>query len=116
MLLDCGHEESAHSEFTSGYGIDKNGKKHCYVCCAERDKRQMRDDGRITLYLVKRGEEYVLTNWPASFEIPLYHVRKGRHNIARARYDFWFSFEGTPWHGVQYGENTDIAHCRRVKK
>jgi len=115
MILDCGHEPSPHESFTTGYGVSPDGKTYCYACCAERDKQRMRDDGRITLYLVKRGEEYVLTNWPASLEVHPFRVRKGHHNIAGTRYDFWFSFEGTPWHGVQYGENTQLAHCKRVK-
>lgn len=115
MILDCGHEPSEHSSFTTGYGTSPDGKTYCYQCCADRDKQQMRDDGRTTLYLVKDGESYKATNWPASLTFHPFHVRKGHHNIARTRYDFWFSFEGQPWHGVQYGENSQVAHCRRVK-
>lgn len=111
-LLDCGHAESPHSDFTTGYGTDpETGKRHCYACCAERDKQRMRDDGRITLYLTDR----TVTNWPGSLKIPVHHLRKGAHNMARTRYDVWFSFEGALWHGVQYGENTQICHCRKTK-
>jgi hypothetical protein len=28
----------------------------------------------------------------------------------------WFRFEGHIWHAVQYGEWTQIAHCRRTKE
>jgi len=118
-LLDCGHSESAHSSITHGYGIDKDGKKHCYACCAERDKRNMRETGRACLYLVKAPEinaqAYAITNWPNSLRFPVGRVRIGRHNMAGKRYDAWFMFENETWHAVTYGDNTQIAHCRRVK-
>lgn len=32
------------------------------------------------------------------------------------RYDTWFTGpDGKQWHAVQYGDNTQIAHCRRTK-
>lgn len=119
-LLDCGHPESAHSEFTRGYGTDSQGKRHCYACCAEQDKAHMRQHGKIALYLTTKpdlGGSYGdarISNWPGSLEFKgRYH--KGRHNIAGSRYDAWFKFEGSNWHGVQYGENTQIIHCRKLK-
>lgn len=118
-ILECGHVASPHSEFTTGYGKDEHGKRYCYACCADRDRYQMRCDGRATLYLtcepkMVRTGTGTLTNWPGSLEIPC-NVRKGRHNMARTRYDVWFSFEGQTWHGVQYGENTQLCHCKRIK-
>jgi len=115
-LLDCGHPESEHSSFTRGYGQDSQGKKHCYACCAEQDKQHMREHGKIALYLVqdKTGSNRI-TNWPNSLSFPVNHIRKGRHNIASCRYDCWFSFEGQQWHGVQFGDNTQIIHCKRIK-
>jgi len=119
-VLECGHAESEHSEFTRGYGTDSAGNRHCYQCCADADKKQMRDTGKICLYLTTKpdiGGNYgnaELSNWPGSFKLAgRYH--KGRHNMARFRYDVWFNFEGQNWHGVQYGDNTQICHCRRVK-
>lgn len=114
-VLDCGHEPSPHSDFTTGYGEDSQGKRYCYDCCAERDKTQMRNDGRATLYLSQDNGNFTITNWPGSLKLSPYHVRKGRHNIAGTRYDAWFSFDGQPWHGTQYGENTQLIHCKRIK-
>jgi len=120
IMCDCGHLESEHSEHTRGYGRDEQGKTYCYACCAERDREQMRKDGRTTLYLVKETRNglhlHKLTNWPGSLEIGVNYYRRGHHNIARTRYDVWFTFEGDEWHGVQYGEMTQICHCRRLKK
>lgn len=57
-----------------------------------------------------------LTNWPGTLNLPINTIKVGRHNIARRRYDFWFTFESANWHGVQYGDNTQLAHCRKVKQ
>lgn len=111
-ILDCGHPPSEHSNFTTGYGVDSEGRKHCYACCAERDKAEMIKTGRATLYL--SGKE--VSNWPESLKFRVNYVRKGRHNMARVRYDVRFiGPDGKPWHGVQYGDNTQIVHCRRIK-
>lgn len=142
-ILECGHPESPHSDITRGYGTNKDGKRHCYACCAEHDKADMIATGRATLYLCgvdvppegsERGgmasqgpsmipsqrpkvRRWYVKNWPGSLSFPVRHMRKGRHNMARSRYDVWFTGpDGTEWHGVQYGENTQILHCRRVKK
>jgi hypothetical protein len=121
VILDCGHPESNNgSGCGTGYGQDKHGKRYCYACCAERDKRSMRETGRAVLYLTTKpdlGGDYgnaEITNWPGSLKLTgRYH--KGSHNIARTRYDVWFKFEGQNWWGVTYGEDTQICHCKRVK-
>jgi hypothetical protein len=110
-ILDCGHEPSEHESFTTGYGTDKNGKTYCYDCCAKSDMEVMRKYKAIDLYL---SGEYV-TNWPGSLKIKVGYQRKGKHNIAGSRVDVWFTFEGTQWHGVQYGEWTQICHCKQIK-
>lgn len=57
-----------------------------------------------------------ITNWPASLVFSPTRVRKGAHNIARHRHDAWFvGPDGCIWHGVQYGDNTQIIHCKRTK-
>lgn len=100
-----------------GYGCDDLGRRHCYVCCADHDQAYMRKTGKITLYLTTfdNGSLGRITNWPGSLEFRTAYVRRGRHNIAGRRYDAWFWFEGAHWHGVQYGDNTQIMHCRRTK-
>ena len=109
MRLDCGHQE-----FESRYGIALDGKTYCYDCCAEREKQYMWETGEAVLYLVQRGGEYYVIDWPGRLSIPVGQISKGKHNWAGTRYDVWFNFEGTEWHGVQYGESTQLCHCRRV--
>jgi len=116
MLLDCGHEESPHkSRFTTGYGIDKDGNKICYRCCAMRDLEQMRKEGRITLYLVDKDGLGTVTNWPGSLVFYSSTPKLSWHNRARVRYDYWFILDGYYWHGYTVGNNTQIAHCKRTK-
>ena len=117
IYLIVGIPESPHSSITRGYGTDAQGRKLCYDCCAERDKKEMRETGRIVLYLTENpNTSPAVSNWPASLKINVSCLKKGRHNMAGNRYDVWFYFEGREWHGVQYGDNTQICHCRRMKE
>jgi hypothetical protein len=103
------------------------GNKVCYACCAEYDKEYMRKHGKITLYLTHQNplkpgtvsakeDGWRVTNWPSSLILPVFHIRKGKHNIAGSRYDVWFYFEGREWWGRQFGENTQLVHCRRTNE
>lgn len=115
MCNDCGKGLSI---VKPNYGhADDNGitKRICYDCCAIRDKQQMRDKGKITLYLTQENSHYVIGNWPGTFKVSPFRVKVGRHNMAGKRYDAYFSFEGKPWKGVTYGDNTQICHCRQLK-
>lgn len=103
----------------------------CYACCAERDKAQMIETGRATLYLDyhgpsgmnQRGSKYPywavctgeLTNWPGSLRFSA-RVKAGHHNWARVRFDAWFTGpDGKQWHAVCIGDNSQVARCTRVK-
>ena len=126
-VLECGHAESPHSDFTRGYGTDRDGSRHCYDCCAERERVAMIETGRATLYLTapesglpnfkpQNGMRHELTDWPGKLRFLVGYIRKGRHNIAGVRYDghFWGP-DGKRWRFTQYGNNTQIAHCKRLK-
>ena len=111
-LLFCGHVESEHNPITRGYGIDNDGNKHCYDCCLAIEVAAMRRDKKAILYLIDNNR---VTNWIGNLSIKIGTIKKSSHNIARNRYDFWFVFDGHVWHGVQYGANTQIAHCKQTK-
>ena len=120
-ILDCGHETK--SESSAGYG-HYDGKTFCYECCAKLDKEVMRKHGKISLYLTLPekmvtytllGDRAYVTNWPSTLKFNVIRAVKGRHNIAGSRYDVWFQFDGAIWHGVQYGECTQLVHCKRTK-
>ena len=122
----CKVEKTHTSEISTGYGRDDNDNKICFECCAEQDKSYMREHGKITLYLnyeieigYQGSRRYLnkrVSNWPGTLKLPVSHMTRGRHNIAHTRYDVWFMFEGKEWHGVQYGDNTQVVHCKRVKR
>jgi hypothetical protein len=110
----CKETKEVTTGITTGYGYDKHNHKVCFECCGENDKKELtnlKPGQKFFLYLT--GNK--LTNWPGTLEINNLHVRKGHHNIARTRYDVWFVFSGNTYHGVQYGENTQVCHITRVK-
>ena len=106
---------------TTGYAKDKDDNIVCYACCAIEDKQYMKDHKKITLYLTMPPEglyngKSKVTNWPGSFKVICHGFSKGHHNIAGVRYDVWFRFNGYIWWGVQYGDNTQICHCKQTKE
>lgn len=111
---DCGHTVQVEG-LTTGYGTDpKTDKTYCYACCAKTDRRIMQKNGCYYLYLDIDKKQ--VTNWPGSLRYDVLHIKTGRHNIAGARYDVWFQDEySSTWHGIQYGDNTQILHCHRLK-
>lgn len=133
-VLDCGHAPSPHLPITTGYATDSDtGATYCYECAAARDRDAMIVSGRATLYLVNDGtrpaREYRIprepqtmarygeriTNWADRLSFPVTRLQMSRHNIAGRRYDAWFTGpDGFTWYAVTYGDNTQIAHCRRV--
>ena len=88
----------------------------CYNCCADLDKQEMIKSGnskKVELYL--NTNEKKVTNWPGTLSFNIRGLRKGKHNIARTRYDIWFNGpDNFIWHGVNYGEFTQIVHCKRT--
>lgn len=134
ICAQCGKECKPLGYGDTRYGKTSDGKKICFACCAERDKATMDREGRICLYLThdafpRATDQWGATNkcmgsttsgkvanWPGTLAFPC-HVKVGRHNIARTRYDVWFTdHNGNPWHGVQYGDNTQICHCRKISR
>lgn len=114
----CGLTKMHESSFTTGYGRDpETDAIVCYDCCAVQDRKSMDETGRATLYLHKNDAgKWELTNWPGTLRYPA-RVSKGFHNIARTRYDAWFTDHlGKKWHGVNIGEYSEICHCKRLKE
>lgn len=114
------------------YGENSEGI-FCFDCCAKADLAYMAKHGKITLYLTVDNlpkNAYGLystspsvrtvrvNNWPCSLQFRPSCISVGRHNMAGKRYDVWFRVENDPyvWHGVTYGDNTQICHCKRTKR
>lgn len=119
--------------FTSNYGIDNEGHKHCYPCCGALDREYMLAHGKIMLYLVSKPNPdftglgtmgnrhpqlWFVTNWPGSLEFKVIRGPSQSRNsqMRMYRYDVWFvGPDGHLWHGYKCGDNTDICHCKRTK-
>ena len=71
----------------------------------------MRHSGKALLY----DTCDFVTNWPGTLKLRVTGRKMGSHNIAVWRYDMWFQFEGFLWHGVRYGNNTQLVHCKRTR-
>lgn len=114
----CGKEIVAPNDFTTGYGKDKDGNIFCFQCCGDMDAEQLaslKPGEKMMLYLThNHGMDGCVSNWPGTLKIKC-HARTGRHNFAGVRYDVWFTFAGHDYHGVTYGDNTQICHVKRIK-
>ena len=123
----------------TGYGTDAHNHKICYNCIGALDYRKllkMKPGDKTTLYHTREPAEkngcynWYVSNWPGTFKHHCVgHV--GNHNIAGTRYDLWFALRdrktgytirdpktGTPkhcFHGVRYGDITEICHIRKIK-
>lgn len=86
----------------------------------EINEKEMIKTGRVTLYLIivnNGSSNYAkVTNWSGTLHFDFLEYKKGNHNITGKRYDTWFIFNGYFWHGVTYGDNTQICHCKQTKE
>lgn len=117
VLLDCGHPESPHEDFTRGYGTDAKGQKHCYECCASNDRAEMIRTGTITFYLGggSDGKPYTVSNWPGSLSFPAYGVRSTRIGFCLdGRIAYFTGPDGARWSARGPGLGM-YARCRRLK-
>jgi len=120
----CGLNKPTKQSGGTGYATTDQDHLHCFACCGESDREHMETHDRMTLYLVDGQpgvhptyNQYRVTNWPGTLSFQVYPVRHGRHNIAGSRIDVWFvDHTGRRWWGVQYGEWTQICHCRKLKE
>ena len=105
---------------TSGYGTDKDNNKVCFKCCGDNDSHSLAhlDFGeKMILYLTisRAGYGNYVSNWPGTLKIMIKWHTTGAHNWAGIRHDVWFMYADRYYWGVQYGENSQICHIRRVK-
>lgn len=115
-ILSCGHAPSESNSLAAGYAQDKSGRRICYDCAAQIEQQGMIENKRATLYLTRDNDGYLwITNWSGRLKIKVRYAKKGRHNMARVRFDAWFVFNGYWWHGTSYGLNTELIHCKQTK-
>ncbi len=94
----------------SGYAVLPDGNRICYDCSAETTRKAMTTTGRAVLYL--QGD--TVTDWPGRLSFAIIRRAHGGHNLVGSRTDVWFIGPGRQlWHGRQYGDNSQLVHCRR---
>ena len=97
-----------------GCGIRPNGDRVCFPCCGDLDRKALMDlKNGEKMYLYLSNEK--VTNWPGSLVINPTRIKKGRHNIAGTRHDVWFELNGKHFHGVQYGDFSEICHITTIR-
>jgi hypothetical protein len=124
--IDCDQDKPIQTDGGTGYATLPNGDRVCYGCIANRDRVTMIKLGHgnhLPLYLSRKSIHkrndgtWKVGNWPDTLSFPIQRITEGRHNIAGKRYDVWFyGPDGHIWHGVQFGEMTQIIHCRRTRE
>lgn len=116
-LLDCGHAESPHSDFTRGYGTDAHGKRHCYECCATQDRDYMNAHGEISAYLSSDGKH--ITTWPGSVLMRVtreWETSAGGFARNTRITRVWAIVDGEYWHGRGPGRGMYIRMTRAKRK
>jgi len=100
----CKKEIVHESEFSTGYGIDKNNNKVCFACCGENDKNSLLDlKPKEKFYLYFDGK--IITNWPGTLKILPTRITKGNHNMCGTRLDVYFKLGDKWFHGLNLGDN-----------
>lgn len=120
LCNDCKQIKPVQAEGGTGYGYPAENepdadKPVCYDCCGKRDITRMVKTGKAVLYLSKSKDgAWQVGNWPGTIRFNA-SVKEGRHNIAHYRWDAWFTGpDKRQWHGVQYGNMTQLLHCKRI--
>lgn len=109
----CRRELERQTTGGTGYGVDKDGAKHCYQCCALAEFDSMVETGKGMLYL---GVDTV-HDWAGHLAFKTLGRRYSRHGggFGSQRTDFWFTGpDGALWHGINRGD-MDLARVRRTK-
>lgn len=100
----------------TGYGIDAISRlRHCYACCAERDREKLaRGDARgVALYLAS-GQ---VTTWTGLLRADVVRVTESRGNrLSGYRADVRFSIAGRHWYGRLCSRDTQILSAVRECK
>ena len=114
----CKQDKTHTNEHTTGYAQKPNGHKVCFACCAILDQAKMKKTGKAVLYLTNDVNLFdaKVTNWPGTLSIPIISRSTGRHNLTGTVYNVWFKFNGYIWHGRQFGDNTQLCHCKQTKR
>jgi len=132
-LCSCGHEAICDG-LRTGYATKADGSTLCYACCAIEGAKKLRETGKLVGYYVAKHRIYdglgiirygqgrdamedgTFGDWSGTLSIPVKgtNARRSINNFGAERIDFWFTWEGSCYRGVNIGDN-QIARVRRIK-
>ncbi len=117
VCVDCGEEKIHVDSLTTGYGIDKQGAQGLLLLLREADSADMSATGRAVLYLTEEGPEgAVVSNWPGLRSFGSVTSAWVLTTLPVGAVDVWFTdSDGREWHGINYGHNSQLCHCRRLR-
>jgi len=107
----CGEEIIQHGVGT-GYAVNSQKEIICYKCCGSIDAEELRTTGKLYGYFT--GDFF--TNWPGSLSIPVKGKSVSRNNFGARRTDFWLTWEGHSYHGMQVGDFSECAFIKVLKE
>ena len=116
----CGLDvKTAAGDLFARHGKTAGGDSVCLECMTRVEGEwlaNMPEGARFCLYLSdRRGRPAEVTNWLGTVRYPVASYRYGQHNMARSRWDVWFTLpSGRRVWGVNIGDN-QILRCRVLK-
>lgn len=105
----CGNNCIAKGSAT-GYGVDDKGNKLCYPCCAQLERDQMDETGKIILYLDEKNRK--VTNWTGELSYSVRSLTKHKDNKGATAY--FRDHNDNLWCAVRRGD-MDACRARKCK-
>lgn len=115
----CRKEKEVNQNGGTGYGTNDQGQKICYSCIGRQDQTEIanaKPGQKFVHYLIKENGHFVVSNWPGTWKANPFRVSIGRHNMAGKRYDVYIAYNGRKFHGVTYGDQTQICRIKCLSK
>ena len=115
LCSSCWQHKPVSREGGTGYGVDNEGRLHCYECCAKNDREQMKDQSR-PFFAYLSGDGKTVSNWPGSPLGKVYNLgfsRSGWHGSKIYRFHVR-DVHGRWWQGWGPGEGM-YCTLRKIK-
>ena len=111
-MLSCGHNPSAHSEYTTGTAHTPDGREICCECADKEQREALKTETHYIAYLSSDGRSN-LTTWTGGVLAHITRVWTVGNIFAGSLLRFWAKdIHGAMWYGTSPGPGT----CARMHK
>jgi hypothetical protein len=101
-VLDCGHNPSPHSDYTTGTAHTSTGKEICWECSYKREQEALKRTTHYVAFLASDGK--TLTTWPGQTLARVTRLWTIPNNMAGKLYRFRaVDVHGAAWYGSTPG-------------